>query len=173
MTGVIAFVASFVAMEGVSYASHRWLMHGPGMTWHASHHAPPRGRVERNDLFPLCFSVVGIAVFVLAATGVLPGWAWWAAAGITAYGIAYLTVHEVFIHRRLPVPVPDVRYTRWLRESHRLHHVDGGEPYGMLLPAMTREQRQRVSPGRVVAARDRESLVRSRRADKRPIRSRL
>ena len=113
-------------------------MHGPGMGWHASHHAPSHGRWERNDLFPACFSLLGFAVFALAAAGVLPAWAWWAAAGITAYGVAYLVVHELFIHRRAPVRVPDVRYLRWLRDAHRAHHVDGGEPYGMLLPLMSR-----------------------------------
>ena len=45
--------APFVAMEGVSYAAHRWVMHGRGMGWHRSHHAPPAARFERNDRFPL------------------------------------------------------------------------------------------------------------------------
>lgn len=148
MIAVLAFVVSFVAMEAVSYAAHRWLMHGPGMGWHASHHAPPRGGLERNDLFPLCFSVVGFGLFALAAAGAVPGWVWWCAAGVTAYGLAYLAVHELFIHRRLKVDVPDVGYLRWLRDSHAAHHVDGGEPFGMLLPLMSRRDRQRVEPSR-------------------------
>jgi beta-carotene 3-hydroxylase len=138
-------VVGFAGMEAVSYAAHRWVMHSRrGMAWHSSHHAPPTGRFERNDLFPLCFSVVGITLFALAALGVAPGWVWWLAAGITSYGVAYVAVHELFIHRRLPAKVPTTRYVRWLRDSHAAHHVDGGEPYGMLLPIMSHAQRARV-----------------------------
>jgi beta-carotene 3-hydroxylase len=137
-----ACIGAFVGMEGVSYAAHRWLMHGPGLVWHASHHAPAAGRVERNDLFPLCFSLLGFGMFALASAGVLPSWAWWAAVGITAYGVAYLVVHELVIHRRLPAPVPELRYLRWLRDAHRAHHVDGGEPFGMLLPLVPSGRRQ-------------------------------
>ena len=117
---------------------HRWVMHGRGMGWHRSHHAPPAGRFERNDLFPLCFSVLGFALFARCrdrsralrrcsgsvsaspptaratcrARGLHPPRACGAAAGC-----AYLT---------------------WLRDSHRCHHRFGGEPYGMLLPFVSR-----------------------------------
>ena len=57
---------------------------------------------------------------------------------MTAYGAAYLFVHEVYIHRRVAAGVPSVRYLEWLRESHRDHHRAGGEPYGMLLPLVRR-----------------------------------
>lgn len=160
MIALLAFVVAFAAMEAVSYSVHRWVMHGPGMVWHASHHAPPRGRLERNDLFPLCFSMLGVAGFALAAAGAVPWWVWWAAAGVTAYGAAYLAVHELFIHRRIAVRVPDIGYLRWLRRSHRAHHVDGGEPYGMLLPVMSRGDRERVAANRTAAATDADLLVR-------------
>lgn len=132
MIPVLLFAGAFVAMEGVSYAGHRWVMHGPGMVWHRSHHAPPAGRFEANDRFPLGFSVVGFLLFLLGSLGLTP--LWWIGAGVTAYGAAYLFVHEVFIHRRLAVPVPHLRYLAWLRDSHRDHHTGGAEPYGMLLP---------------------------------------
>jgi beta-carotene 3-hydroxylase len=165
MIAATAFVVAFVAMEGVSYGAHRWLMHSRrGMRWHASHHAPPRGRFERNDLFPLCFSVVGIALFALAAAGALPGWVWWAAAGITTYGAAYMTVHELFIHRRVTVPLPRWRYLSWLRRRHAAHHTDGGEPFGMLLPLMSAERRRVVdgdeAANRLLRSRQRETRAR-------------
>ena len=125
-TVVLMAVIAFVAMEAVSYGAHRWLMHGPGMGWHRSHHAPPQGRFEANDLFPVCFSVVGMALFAAGALGL--------AIGVTAYGAAYLAVHEIVIHRRVPVAVPSTRYLAWLRDAHAVHHRTGGEPYGMLLP---------------------------------------
>ncbi|MET0727513.1 MAG: sterol desaturase family protein [Acidimicrobiales bacterium] len=133
MTAVLLFVASFAAMEAVSYAGHRWVMHGPGMAWHRSHHAPPQGPVERNDLFPVCFSGLGIGLFAAASAGVAD-WLWWVAAGVTAYGACYLLVHEVYIHRRLPITPPPLRYVDWLRHAHADHHRRSGEPYGMLLP---------------------------------------
>ena len=134
MTPIVLFVGAFTLMEGVSYATHRWVMHGVGMGWHRSHHAPTRGRLERNDLFPLCFSLLGFGLF-LGATMAWPPLGW-VAAGVTAYGAAYLFVHEVYIHRRVPVRLPRLRYLEWLRASHRDHHLGGGEPYGMLLPAV-------------------------------------
>lgn len=150
MRAVVLFVAAFVAMEGVSYAAHRWVMHGPGMAWHRSHHRPVSGRFERNDLFPLCFSGLGVLLFAGASSGV-PG-LWPVAAGVTAYGAAYLFVHEVYIHHRLPAPARGGRYLDWLREAHADHHRSSGEPYGMLLP-VARDRR----PGRS----DRDPLERS------------
>jgi len=132
MTPLLLLLGAFTAMEGVSYAAHRWVMHGPGMGWHRSHHAPPAARFEPNDRFPLCFSVVGFLLLLFASLGVEP--LRWIGAGVTAYGAAYLFVHEVYIHRRLRVPLPRLRYLEWLRAAHRHHHAGGGEPYGMLLP---------------------------------------
>lgn len=136
--------ASCIAMEGVSYLAHRWIMHGPGMGWHRSHHQPPVGRVERNDLFPVCFSAVGVGLFAAGTRNARTEPLFWVGAGVTAYGAMYLAVHELVIHRRLPVPIPEVGYLRWLRRSHRIHHLFSGEPYGMLLPLVPRDLRQRA-----------------------------
>jgi beta-carotene 3-hydroxylase len=139
VTALALVVVSFAAMEGVTYAAHRWLMHGPGMGWHQSHHSARAGRFERNDLFPVCFSAVGIALFALGTTVARP--LLWVAIGVTAYGAAYLLVHDVVIHRRLGVRVGGGRYLRWLRTAHAAHHRTGAEPYGMLLPVVPRERR--------------------------------
>lgn len=125
---------TFAVMEAVSYATHRWLMHGPGLRWHASHHAPPTGRWEKNDRFPLVFSAVGVGLFAGAAAGTTRLWP--VASGVTAYGAAYGFVHELAVHRRLAVPVPESPYLDWLRRAHAEHHRAGGEPYGMLLPVL-------------------------------------
>jgi beta-carotene 3-hydroxylase len=107
-------------------------MHGFGLAWHRSHHAPARARLEQNDLFPVCFAAIGVLLFALGSLGLDP--MWWVAIGVTSYGAGYLFVHEVYIHRRLPIRVPTLRYLEWLRRSHRAHHERGAEPYGMLLP---------------------------------------
>ncbi len=151
---------SFVAMEGVSYATHRWVMHGPGMVWHRSHHSPPTTRLEKNDLFPLVFSLIGFGSFLTASLlGSAP--LFWVAGGVTAYGLAYAFVHEVYIHRRVDVNVRDRRYFVWMRDSHHIHHSLGGEPYGMLFPV--------VSSARRAEAARREA----RRSSTRETRSRL
>ena len=136
MSVVALALAGFVAMEAVSYAMHRWVMHGFGYAWHRSHHQPRRGRWEANDRFPLVFAGFGIMLFALGS-GPWPA-LWWIGVGVTSYGIAYLTVHEILIHRRLPVRLPSNRYFKWLTEAHRDHHTGGDEPYGMLLPIVRR-----------------------------------
>ena len=143
MSAVLLVVGSFVVMEAVSYAAHRWVMHGFGMAWHRSHHVPPTSRFEKNDLFPVCFSAVGVLLFALGSGG----WRafWWVGVGVTAYGAAYTFVHEVYIHRRLPLPLPRVGYLDWLRDSHRVHHQTSAEPYGMLLPLLRANARTRAS----------------------------
>lgn len=169
MIPAVVFVSAFAAMEAVSYATHRWVMHGFGIGWHRSHHALRVGRFERNDLFPIVFSLPAVSLFVASAEGLLPPRAWWAAAGITAYGLSYLTIHELVIHRRFTAPVPNLRCLSVLRVRHAAHHVDGGEPYGMLLPLLSRARRrelQRAEPSLLEG-------VLARRASTRPTRARL
>jgi beta-carotene 3-hydroxylase len=142
---VVLVLVSFAAMEAVSYAAHRWVMHGLGMVWHRSHHLPARDRFERNDLFPLCFSSVGVLLFGLASYGPQVQPLFWIGTGVTLYGALYLFVHEVYIHARVDVRVPRNAYLDWLRTSHRIHHLFGGEPYGMLLPLVPRPLRARAA----------------------------
>ncbi len=150
---------AFVAMEGVSYATHRWLMHGPGMVWHRSHHSPSTTRLEANDLFPVVFSAIGFGTFLAASLlGSVP--LFWVAGGVTAYGLAYAFVHEVYIHRRIGVNVPDRRYLVWMRDSHHIHHALGGEPYGMLFPVVS--VARRAEAARREARRESTRETRSR-----------
>lgn len=146
--GPLLALAAFVGMEAVSYALHRWVMHGFGMVWHRSHHGPRHGRLERNDLFPVCFSAVGVALFAVATSGPAVAPLLWVAIGVTAYGAAYMLVHDVHIHGRLGVRLPRSPYLDWLRESHAIHHRFGGEPYGMLLPLVPRALRARAASTR-------------------------
>jgi beta-carotene 3-hydroxylase len=138
VTGVGLAVAALVVMEPVTAVLHRVVFHGFGMGWHRSHHAPPRSPLEANDLFPVTF---GIATIVVLAVGV---WGGGGSAlvpigiGITAYGAAYLLVHDVVIHRRLPwPPIPDGLGAR-LRAAHNVHHLYSGPPFGFLAPVVPR-----------------------------------
>ena len=144
VTAVVLVAVSFVAMEAVSYATHRWVMHGFGMVWHRSHHGPDRGGWERNDLFLVAFAAFAVLGFALAAYGPAVRPLAWVATGVTLYGVAYAYVHEVFIHQRFTLPVPRLRYLLWVREAHRVHHLFRGEPFGMLLPVVPRRLRERA-----------------------------
>ncbi len=124
LPGILLFLATLAAMEGVAYAAHRWVMHGPGWFLHASHHRPRLGTWELNDLYAAIFAVPSI---VLLAGGVRWGW-WpgftWIGAGIAAYGAIYFGFHDWIVHQRLPGRfVPRSRYMKRIVQAHRLHHA--------------------------------------------------
>jgi beta-carotene 3-hydroxylase len=128
--------AAFVAMEPLTALLHRAVFHGPGMFLHRSHHRPPTGLLEANDLFPVALAgmtvlamALGTSVGTLAA--LVP-----AAVGVTVYGAAYATVHDLYIHRRLPLLPERVGFLEPLRRAHAVHHRYGGAPYGMLWPVV-------------------------------------
>ncbi len=150
---VVVVVLAFVVMEPLTYASHRFVMHGIGMRLHRSHHRrwPTRREgdpfFEANDAFPVLFAgatmltiAVGFNVEGLAV--LLP-----MALGATLYGAAYAFVHDGYIHGRVPVRWRHRRLDR-LAEAHALHHRFGGEPFGMLVPVVPRSVRRRAAaPG--------------------------
>ena len=143
--GTLAVVlAAFVAMEPVTYVVHRGVMHGPGLGWHRSHHARSTGRFERNDLYPVVFAAATVSV--MAVGSLVPGLALLVpiGAGVTAYGLAYLFVHDGYIHRRLPRLTRRISALDRLADAHALHHRFGGEPYGMLFPVVPARLRARA-----------------------------
>ncbi len=144
MSDLSIVLVAFVAMEAVSYLSHRFLMHGPGMGLHRSHHRRTVSRFEANDLFPVTFAATTILVMTAGST--LPSLHVLLVVGIgvTLYGAAYAFVHDVYIHARLG-RLPTMRLFEWLKESHRIHHLFGGEPFGMLLPVVPRALRARAA----------------------------
>ena len=136
-------IAAFVAMEIVTYAAHRWIMHGPLENLHNGHHrnatrsVPKRG-LESNDVFPLAFSIIVMAGLWVGFN--VNGMSWLVAvcAGVTMYGVTYTLVHDGIIHGRIPgmsrVASPTAAR---LSAAHRTHHHTNAEPYGMLWPQWT------------------------------------
>ena len=145
MRSLLIVLVSLLSMEAVSYLTHRFVMHGFGIGLHRSHHQPNDGGFELNDLYPLMFSSVAIMVF--AAGTFLPSLRplVLVGTGVTLYGVSYLFVHEIYIHRRIPLIKGQHRLLEWLKSSHRIHHLYGGEPYGMLLPIVASELRERAA----------------------------
>lgn len=117
------------------------LLHGRvwhGLLWpvHKSHHAP-RGRLEANDILSFTHAPIAI-VLILYGCLAEPGWvrevAFGVGLGMTAFGFAYIVVHDGLVHGRLPVGFLERwPYMQRVRAAHRVHHTRHGGPYGLFL----------------------------------------
>ncbi len=145
MTPVLVALAAFVAMEPITAATHRWVMHGVGWVLHRSHHRQLGERFEANDAFPVIFASI---VCVAMAIGFnVDGWSALVPVGIgvTAYGVAYAIVHDVYIHGRVRLfGGRTVAPLDRLADAHRLHHRFNSAPYGMLVPVVPTRVRVRA-----------------------------
>jgi beta-carotene 3-hydroxylase len=141
MRNVFVALAAFVLMEPFTYAAHRWVMHGVGERLHRSHHlnaarSQPK-LIEANDLYPMAFAAVVMALLAVGFNAVgfsalIP-----MCIGITVYGAAYFTVHDIYIHRRIRLwGTRKPAALEHLAKAHRTHHATNGEPYGMLFPVL-------------------------------------
>jgi beta-carotene 3-hydroxylase len=130
-------------MEPITAAVHRWVMHGVGLRLHRSHHrARTRPGWEDNDWFPVMFAAIVLTGFWLGFNGPGLGALIPIGIGVTAYGAAYALVHDVYIHRRVPLfGEHRVAFLDHLADAHLVHHRTGGAPYGMLVPMMPQRAR--------------------------------
>jgi beta-carotene 3-hydroxylase len=135
---LLCLFSAFAAMEGVAWFAHKYVMHGFLWCLHRDHHSRDYpGFFERNDFFFLLFAAPGIALIYLGATSGEPDPRLWLGAGIAAYGLCYLLVHDLFIHQRFKISKHlGGRYGAAVRRAHRLHHrhlgKEDGECFGML-----------------------------------------
>jgi len=150
-TAVLVFV--FVAMEGVTWCTHKFVMHGFLWTLHEDHHRPGKGFFEKNDLFFLIFAVPSFCAILWGTLG--RQFALQAAGfGVMAYGMAYFLVHDVVIHRRFNwFSRSDSGYVRAVRLAHKMHHKhlgkEDGEAFGLLFVA--RKYRKKIKQNRAHA----------------------
>jgi beta-carotene 3-hydroxylase len=130
-------IGSFVAMEGIAWLVHKYIMHGILWNWHQSHHSHSEGFFERNDLFSVIFGVAAVALIVMGAQMPQYYWLLWVGTGMTLYGITYFIFHDIIVHRRIPLWYkPSHPYLKNLIRAHKVHHKnrnrDKGEAYGFL-----------------------------------------
>lgn len=148
-------VASFAAMEGVAWTTHRFVMHGPGWGWHRSHHEPrkagPLGWWEHNDLYAVVF---GGAAFALIWFASRDGYAppYFVGLGMSLYGLVYFLAHDVLVHRRIPLKwTPRGGYLKRLVQAHRMHHAtegrEGAVSFGFLYAPPVRALKARMRDG--------------------------
>ena len=136
LINILAFVGTYLLMEGVAWTTHKYVMHGFLWSLHESHHRPRHGRFEKNDFFFLFYASIAMVLMYF-------GWEhldfrFWMGIGVTAYGWTYFILHDIFIHRRAKwLDKLDSRYFRAMRKAHKVHHKTMGkencEEFGLLL----------------------------------------
>lgn len=129
-------VATFLAMEGVAWFAHKYVMHGMMWFFHEDHHVQEPGFFEKNDAFFLIFAIPSASCFI---SGSMAGGDFriWIGTGIAAYGLAYFLVHDIFIHQRFKwFTRTENTYLMAIRKAHKIHHKhrtkEKGECFGML-----------------------------------------
>jgi beta-carotene 3-hydroxylase len=125
-------------MEGVTWFTHKYIMHGLLWVLHADHHKKDHKHFfERNDAFFLIFGIPGFLLCYFGAqAGLETPWLW-IGLGITLYGFSYLLVHDIVIHQRIRWFRNTTNpYLLGLRKAHKMHHKhlekEDGECFGML-----------------------------------------
>ena len=129
-------IVAFVGMEFAAWATHKYLMHGPLWFLHEDHHNLTGKPLQKNDSFALIFAIPSASGFIFGSiyqNDIL----FFSGLGILLYGIAYLFVHDIFIHRRIKIfTKPKNSYLRAVLYEHRKHHAneqkENGEFFGML-----------------------------------------
>jgi beta-carotene 3-hydroxylase len=137
---IVLVFATVVAMEGVAWGSHKYIMHGFGWAWHRDHHEPHDRLLEKNDLFAIFGAALSISMFTLGSPMIMDGAAWepgtWIGLGVLFYGIIYTLVHDGLVHQRYFRWVPRRGYAKRLVQAHKLHHAtigkEGGVSFGFV-----------------------------------------
>lgn len=159
-TAIFVVLATIAAMEGVAWASHKYIMHGFGWAWHRDHHERHDGLFEKNDLYALVGAAASISMFALGSPLILGPQAWPPATcvglGILGYGIIYTLAHDGLVHQRYFRWVPKSGYAKRLVQAHKLHHAtqsrEGGVSFGFLVvrspEALKADLRRQAAAGR-------------------------
>ncbi len=147
----VIVLATVLAMEGVAWVSHKYIMHGFGWGWHRDHHERHDGFFEKNDLYALVGAALSISMFVIGSPMIRGAAAWWPGTwiglGVLAYGVIYTLVHDGLVHQRWFRYVPTRGYAKRLVQAHKLHHAtqgkEGGVSFGFVLardPAVLKQE---------------------------------
>jgi beta-carotene 3-hydroxylase len=127
----------FILMEGITWCTHKYIMHGFGWFLHEDHHEPGYPHVfEKNDAFFVVFAIPSMALF-FAGTYTPHTYLLFIGLGILCYGIAYFLIHDVLIHQRFKwFKRTNNWYLKALRKAHKVHHKNMGKEesqcFGML-----------------------------------------
>lgn len=136
MRYLLITLVTFILMEGVTWFTHRYVMHGFLWCLHEDHHQKGPGFFEKNDAFFVIFAIPSWLCIMLGSMNQVY-WVVSIGAGIALYGIAYFLVHEIIIHQRFTLFTrSNNRYIKAIRWAHKMHHKhigkEEGESFGML-----------------------------------------
>ncbi|MCU1741691.1 MULTISPECIES: sterol desaturase family protein [Pseudomonas] len=156
ITHVALFLCTLMAMEGVGYLAHKYVMHGWGWFLHRSHHEEHLGAFETNDIYLLVLAAAAVTLIVLGNSGYDP--LQWMGAGVAAFGIIYVVVHDGIVHRYWPFqPCPRHPYLKRLYQAHLLHHAVKGRKnsvsFGFLYAPPLRTLKRQLRESREVTER--------------------
>ena len=134
---ILVLIGTFLLMEGITWCTHRYVMHGFLWYLHKDHHQVRPGLFEKNDLFAFIFAIPS---FLMIYFGTYESM-WWLQAigfGVMLYGFAYFLVHDVIIHQRFKwFSRSNHTYVRAIRWAHKMHHKhldkNRGESFGFLI----------------------------------------
>lgn len=134
---IFIVVGTFAFMEGVAWFSHKYIMHGFGWAWHKDHHNHHQGFFEKNDYYALVFSVVASSSIIYGSMHEEVWYLMYFGFGVTLYGIAYFTFHDLIVHRRIKFKyTPKTKYMRRIMNAHYIHHKvhtkEGASAFGFL-----------------------------------------
>ena len=129
-------ILSVLGMEIIAIITHKYLMHGPGWFLHKSHHIKNNNKFELNDFYFILFSIPSMLLiifglinknFILLSIGV----------GILLYGIIYIILHDIIIHRRFGIKINiNTSYLKKIKYSHLIHHSNknkkGAKNFGFI-----------------------------------------
>ncbi len=160
LASIVIILATIAAMEGVAWASHKYIMHGFGWGWHRDHHERHDNILEKNDLYAVVGAALSISMFMLGSPLIMGTNAWAPATpigiGVLGYGILYTLAHDGLVHQRYFRWVPKSGYAKRMVQAHKLHHAtqskEGGVSFGFLIArspeALKADLRQQVAEGR-------------------------
>lgn len=137
---ILTIIVTVLAMEGVAWSSHKYIMHGWGWGWHRDHHERHDRFFEKNDLYALVGAGMSISMFAVGSPLVMASRVWepgtWIGLGILLYGVIYSLAHDGLAHQRWFRWVPRRGYAKRLLQAHNLHHAtlgkEGGVSFGFL-----------------------------------------
>ncbi len=120
---IFVFLVSFFSMEIITWAVHKYVMHGFLWVLHQDHHENRHDRFEKNDLFAVLFALptacmiifgLHLNLEILATIGF----------AVFTYGIAYFLLHDVIFHKRFSFLriKPKHPYLIRLIRAHVAHH---------------------------------------------------
>jgi len=130
-------VGTFIFMEGVAWFTHKYIMHGFLWNLHKSHHKTHKHFFEMNDLFAVMFSLPSILLIYLGFSyesfSLLKSFG----IGIFLYGVAYITFHDIIVHRRIKINFKTSnKYMKRIMNAHFVHHKihtkKGAKAFGFL-----------------------------------------